>query len=195
MTVDFSDRVLSWFDAHGRRHLPWQQDVSPYRVWVSEIMLQQTRVETVIPYFERFMARFPSVCELAAAPVDDVLHHWSGLGYYARARNMHRAARRVCNELGGTFPTDPEGMQALPGVGRSTAGAVLSLALGQHQAILDGNAPPDARERLERYAKLLREASLCGLGQSAPNPVMSTLKFFDHEYDALLGTGAKGKDA
>jgi len=136
---DFGNRVLAWFDAHGRRHLPWQQDATPYRVWVSEIMLQQTQVATVVPYFERFMSRFPDVRDLAAAPVDEVLHHWSGLGYYARARNLHRAARRVCETFDGEFPVDLEGMQALPGVGRSTAGAVLSLACGQRQAILDGN--------------------------------------------------------
>jgi len=139
VTPGFSDLVLIWFDANGRRHLPWQRDVSPYRVWVSEIMLQQTRVGTVVPYFERFMARFPSVRDLASAPVDEVLHHWSGLGYYARARNLHRAAQMVCEDFGGAFPDDLEGMQALPGVGRSTAGAVLSLARGQRQAILDGN--------------------------------------------------------
>lgn len=139
MSTDFSDAVLAWFDRHGRKDLPWQQSISPYRVWVSEIMLQQTQVATVIPYFERFMARFPSVDDLAAAPIDDVLHLWSGLGYYARARNLHRAAIMVCEQHGGAFPTDLDGMQALPGIGRSTAGAILSLACGQRQVILDGN--------------------------------------------------------
>ena len=118
MTADFADRVLAWFDRHGRKDLPWQRDVSAYRVWVSEIMLQQTQVATVIPYFERFMTRFPDVRELARAPLDEVLHHWSGLGYYARARNLHQAARLVCNELGSEFPEDLAGMQRLPGVGR-----------------------------------------------------------------------------
>ena len=139
MNTDFSERVLTWFDVHGRKQLPWQQKVSTYRVWVSEIMLQQTQVATVIPYYERFTARFPLVEALAAAPVDEVLHHWSGLGYYARARNLHRAAQLVCDELGGAFPNDLAGMQRLPGVGRSTAAAILSLAGGQRQVILDGN--------------------------------------------------------
>ena len=139
MSADFARRVLRWFDRHGRRHLPWQQDVSAYRVWVSEIMLQQTQVNTVIPYFERFMQCFPTVAALAAAPLDDVLHHWSGLGYYARARNLHRAAQQICERHGGELPDDLERMQALPGIGRSTAGAILSLAGGQRQVILDGN--------------------------------------------------------
>jgi A/G-specific adenine glycosylase len=147
---DFSGPLLAWFDRHGRKDLPWQRHATPYRVWVSEIMLQQTQVPTVIPYFERFMARFPTVQVLAEAPLDAVLHHWSGLGYYARARNLHQAARRVCEECGGAFPTDLEGMQSLPGVGRSTAGAVLSLALGQRQAILDGNV----KRVLARYCAI-----------------------------------------
>lgn len=136
---DFSRRVLRWFDRHGRKDLPWQQSISPYRVWVSEIMLQQTQVATVIPYYERFMARFPDLASLAEAPQDEVLHHWSGLGYYARARNLHRAAQQVRDEHGGAFPQTMAAVSALPGVGRSTAGAILSLALGQHWPILDGN--------------------------------------------------------
>lgn len=139
MRPTFAQRLLDWFDLHGRHDLPWQQDVNPYRVWVSEIMLQQTQVRTVIPYFLRFMQRFPDVASLAAAPLDEVLHHWTGLGYYARARNLHKAAQRVCEHHGGELPGRLEEMQALPGVGRSTAGAVLSLACGQRQAILDGN--------------------------------------------------------
>ncbi len=135
----FSQRVLRWFDRHGRKHLPWQQQATPYRVWVSEIMLQQTQVQTVIPYYERFMQRFPDLPALADAPLDDVLHHWSGLGYYARARNLHLAARQICNQHQGVFPTDFETINRLPGIGRSTAGAILSLAGGQRFAILDGN--------------------------------------------------------
>jgi A/G-specific adenine glycosylase len=137
--VSFSARVLAWFDDHGRKDLPWQRRLTPYRVWVSEIMLQQTQVTTVIPYFERFVSRFPDVISLADAPVDEVLHHWSGLGYYARARNLHRAAQQVRDAHGGAFPEDFSTLESLPGVGRSTAGAVLSLALGQRHAILDGN--------------------------------------------------------
>lgn len=138
-TTSFSDRVLAWYDRHGRKDLPWQRMPTPYRVWVSEVMLQQTRVATVIPYFERFMARFPDVSALADAALDEVLHLWSGLGYYARARNLHRAAGQVRDAHGGVFPTDLEAVQALPGIGRSTAGAILALACGQRHAILDGN--------------------------------------------------------
>ncbi|MEZ5501803.1 MAG: A/G-specific adenine glycosylase [Halioglobus sp.] len=135
----FAPRVLDWFDRHGRKDLPWQRDTSPYRVWVSEIMLQQTQVKTVIPYFERFMTAFPDVQALADAPEDAVLHLWTGLGYYARARNLHRAARQVARERGGRFPDTVEALCELPGVGRSTAGAILSIALGQRASILDGN--------------------------------------------------------
>jgi A/G-specific adenine glycosylase len=135
----FSRDVLSWFEAHGRRDLPWQHDPTPYRVWVSEIMLQQTQVATVIPYYVNFMKRFPAVEALASAPIDDVLHHWSGLGYYARARNMHRAARIVCEQYDGVFPGTPEELIDLPGIGRSTAGAVLALSAGKRHPILDGN--------------------------------------------------------
>jgi A/G-specific adenine glycosylase len=135
----FSDSVLTWYDNNGRKHLPWQQDVTPYKVWVSEIMLQQTQVTTVIPYFERFMSLFPTVTDLANANQDEVLHLWTGLGYYARARNLHKSAQIIATEYNGQFPTDFEQVIALPGIGRSTAGAVLSLSLGQHHAILDGN--------------------------------------------------------
>lgn len=135
----FAARVLAWYDRHGRQELPWQRPATPYRVWVSEIMLQQTRVETVRPYFERFIARFPEVSDLAAAGIDEVLAHWAGLGYYARARNLHQAARRMVADHGGAVPADFATLHALPGIGRSTAGAILSLAHGQHHPILDGN--------------------------------------------------------
>jgi A/G-specific adenine glycosylase len=136
---EFSDRLLNWWDSHGRKDLPWQHNVDPYRVWVSEIMLQQTQVKTVIPYFERFMASYPSIEALANAELDDVLHHWSGLGYYARARNLHKAAQTIRDEHAGAFPGSFDDIAALPGIGRSTAGAILSLALEQRHAILDGN--------------------------------------------------------
>jgi A/G-specific adenine glycosylase len=135
----FSRRLISWFERHGRHDLPWQRDPTPYRVWVSEIMLQQTQVATVVGYFNRFMGRFPDVRSLAEAPLDEVLHHWSGLGYYARARNLHRAAGLVCTLHGGRLPEDPDALEALPGIGRSTAGAILSLACGRREPILDGN--------------------------------------------------------
>ena len=139
MPAQFHQRVLHWFDQHGRHDLPWQENTTPYRVWVSEIMLQQTQVKTVIPYYERFMARFPSVESLAQAPVDEVLHHWTGLGYYARARNLHRAAIIVYEHLNGQFPDTVEGLAELPGIGRSTAGAIVSIAFKQWAPILDGN--------------------------------------------------------
>ncbi|MGY5452216.1 A/G-specific adenine glycosylase [Agarivorans sp. MS3-6] len=135
----FSERVVDWYHRAGRKHLPWQQDKTPYKVWLSEIMLQQTQVATVIPYFERFMQRFPDVTSLAQADTDEVLHLWTGLGYYARARNLHKAAQTIANDYKGVFPESIEQVIALPGIGRSTAGAVLSLSLGQEHAILDGN--------------------------------------------------------
>jgi len=135
----FGNLVLAWFDEHGRKHLPWQQNPTPYRVWVSEIMLQQTQVATAIPYYEQFMQRFPNLKALASAPIDDVLAHWSGLGYYARARNLHRSAVRVLDKHNGALPTTLDALQDLPGIGRSTAAAILSLSDGQHEAILDGN--------------------------------------------------------
>ncbi|WP_346838041.1 A/G-specific adenine glycosylase [Microbulbifer sp. SAOS-129_SWC] len=135
----FQQAVLNWFDRHGRKDLPWQQDINPYRVWVSEIMLQQTQVTAVIPYFERFMASFPTLESLAGAPLDKVLAHWSGLGYYARARNLHKCAQTVLEQHGGEFPRDVEALAALPGIGRSTAGAIASISMGLRAAILDGN--------------------------------------------------------
>ena len=135
----FIAALLPWFDVHGRKNLPWQQNPTPYRVWVSEVMLQQTQVATVIPYFERFMARFPSVESLAAASEDEVLHLWTGLGYYARARNMHACAQAVVANHGGEFPGDIGSVMALPGIGRSTAGAILALSKNQRHPILDGN--------------------------------------------------------
>jgi len=135
-----ADALLPWYRVHGRHDLPWQRERSPYLVWVSEIMLQQTQVATVIPYFERFVGRFPDVTTLADAPLDEVLHLWSGLGYYARARNLHRAARRVRDEFAGRFPGTFAEIESLPGVGRSTAGAILALSRGERLPILDGNA-------------------------------------------------------
>lgn len=135
----FSQQVLAWFDKHGRKHLPWQQNKSRYSVWISEIMLQQTQVKTVIPYFEAFMARFPDAVALAEAPVDEVLHMWTGLGYYARARNLHKAAVMVKQQHGGDMPHTFEEILELPGIGRSTAAAILSLADNQPYVILDGN--------------------------------------------------------
>jgi A/G-specific adenine glycosylase len=146
----FQHRVLNWFDLHGRHDLPWQQAIDPYRVWVSEIMLQQTQVKTVIPYFDRFMATFPTVEALATAGQDQVLHLWTGLGYYARARNLHRTAQLVSSEHKGLFPADLDALSELPGIGRSTAGAIRSIAFRQPAAILDGNV----KRVLARYAAI-----------------------------------------
>ena len=135
----FSQAVLDWFSQHGRKDLPWQKNPTPYRVWISEIMLQQTQVQTVIPYYQRFMDRFPDVGALASAPVDQVLHLWTGLGYYARARNLHKAAQQVVEFHGGEFPQSVEALESLPGIGRSTAGAIAALAMHIRAPILDGN--------------------------------------------------------
>lgn len=131
--------MLSWYQLHGRHDLPWQQPITPYRVWISEIMLQQTQVATVIPYFQAFMQRFPDIEQLASANLDEVLAHWSGLGYYARARNLHKAARQIINHHQGKLPMEVDSLLSLAGIGRSTAHAILSIAHQQPLAICDGN--------------------------------------------------------
>ena len=135
----FADRIVAWQRVHGRHDLPWQRSRDPYRIWVSEIMLQQTQVAAVIPYYVRFLARFPNVGALAAASQEDVLRAWSGLGYYSRARNLHACARRLVDECRGEFPRTAAGLAGLPGIGRSTAGAIAAFAFGARTAILDGN--------------------------------------------------------
>jgi len=133
----FQQQILAWFDLHGRKDLPWQQAITPYRVWLSEIMLQQTQVSTVIPYFNAFIELFPTIEQLAQAPLDEVLHQWSGLGYYARGRNLHKSAQLIVEQ--GYFPETLEDLVALPGIGMSTAGAILSIAFKKSEPILDGN--------------------------------------------------------
>jgi len=135
----FAAKVLDWFDHYGRKDLPWQHDITSYRVWLSEIMLQQTQVATVIGYFQRFIDQLPTVEALAAADEDTVLALWAGLGYYARARNLHKAAKQVVDQHQGCFPDTIAALEALPGIGRSTAGAIVSIAFGRRAAILDGN--------------------------------------------------------
>jgi len=135
----FADRLLAWWQENGRHDLPWQHPREAYRVWVSEIMLQQTQVETVIGYFDRFVQRFPDLQSLAEAELDDVLALWSGLGYYARARNLHAAARQVRENFGGALPADPDALCQLPGIGRSTAAAIVAQAFDRRAVILDGN--------------------------------------------------------
>jgi A/G-specific adenine glycosylase len=134
-----ADSVIAWHQRHGRHDLPWQGTRDPYRVWLSEIMLQQTQVSTVLGYYGRFIDRFPDVAALAAAPVDEVLALWSGLGYYSRARNLHRCAQVVMSEHGGQFPRRAAELQQLPGIGRSTAAAIAAFCFGERVAILDGN--------------------------------------------------------
>jgi A/G-specific adenine glycosylase len=135
----FSRDVVAWQRAHGRHALPWQNTRDAYRVWLSEIMLQQTQVAAVLGYYARFLERFPTLAELAAAPIDDVMAHWSGLGYYTRARNLHACAKRVVAEYGGVFPSDPALLAELPGIGRSTAAAIAAFSSGTRAAIMDGN--------------------------------------------------------
>jgi A/G-specific adenine glycosylase len=148
--VAFSSRLLSWFDQHGRKNLPWQQPRKPYQVWISEIMLQQTQVSTVIPYFERWMQSFPDLAQLAAAPLDKVLEHWAGLGYYARARNLHRAAQICVAQFESELPRSAAELCELPGIGLSTANAIISQSTGQPAAVLDGNV----RRVLARHSAL-----------------------------------------
>ena len=147
MTDTFATRLLAWFDISGRHDLPWQHPRTPYRVWLSEIMLQQTQVKTAAPYFERFVMALPTLRDLAQAPLDDVLALWSGLGYYARARNLHAAAKLCVERHGGDLPRDIDALSALPGIGRSTAAAILSQAWRERFAILDGNV----KRVLSRY--------------------------------------------
>ena len=135
----FASRLINWHEAHGRKNLPWQRDITPYRVWLSEIMLQQTQVATVIPYFERFLNRFPDVEKLSTSDLNSVLGLWSGLGYYARARNIHKTAKIVVAEFGSEFPNSLDLLMQLPGIGRSTAGAILSISMNIPAPILDGN--------------------------------------------------------
>ena len=135
----YAKKIIAWQAREGRHGLPWQGITDPYRIWLSEIMLQQTQVATVIPYYERFLKRFPDIVALADAPADDLMQHWAGLGYYARARNLHAAAKQVISLHGGIFPRDFDAIHALPGIGRSTAAAISAFAFGARCAILDGN--------------------------------------------------------
>ena len=167
--TDFSQLLLAWDNALPGRGLPWAHESDPYRVWVSEIMLQQTQAKTVIPYFERFIERFPAIIDLADAPLDEVLRLWTGLGYYSRARNLHKAARQVVDQYAGIFPRSFAEVFALPGVGRSTAGAICALAFGVPTPILDGNAKRvyaryfgiDDEKESARMRRLWRVAEAC----------------------------------
>ncbi|MFT7234827.1 MAG: A/G-specific adenine glycosylase [Methylophagaceae bacterium] len=146
----FSDRLLGWFDHHGRKNLPWQQGITPYHVWLSEIMLQQTQVNTVIDYYTRFISHYADVAALASANLDDILALWTGLGYYARARNLHKTAQIIVEQHQGIIPASLDDLIALPGIGRSTAGAIMALGYRQSHPILDGNV----KRVLTRYAAI-----------------------------------------
>lgn len=154
----FASRLLAWQERHGRHGLPWQSTRDPYRVWLSEIMLQQTQVASVVPYYRRFIARFPTLRALAAAPLSDVLSEWAGLGYYSRARNLHACAMRVAADYRGRFPRTADALARLPGIGRSTAGAIAAFCFGERAAILDGN--------VKRV--LMRYFAIDGVAGSAP---------------------------
>lgn len=137
--MEFAPCIVAWQRQHGRHDLPWQNTRDPYRIWLSEIMLQQTQVATVIPYYDRFLQRFPDVAALAAAAQEDVMPYWAGLGYYARARNLHRCAQEIARDWGGRFPPTAQTIATLPGIGRSTAAAIAAFAYGERSPILDGN--------------------------------------------------------
>ncbi len=166
MPAPFSQRLLSWFAEHGA-DLPWRQDPQPYHIWLSEIMLQQTRLETVLPYYRRFLRVFPTIDSLAAAPLDDVLKLWEGLGYYSRARNLQRAAQIVLREHGGQLPTSAAELHELPGIGAYTAGAIASIAFGQAEAALDGNVTRIIARLLDMDADITESATQKELWQIA----------------------------
>jgi A/G-specific adenine glycosylase len=167
MTRAFAARVIAWQKTHGRHDLPWQATRDPYRVWLSEIMLQQTQVATVLDYYGRFLQRFPDVHALAVAPLDDVLAAWSGLGYYSRARNLHRCAQVVMQRHGGAFPRRSDELQALPGIGPSTAAAIAAFCFGERAAILDGNVKRVLARWLAFDGDLARRRDLATLWERA----------------------------
>ena len=184
----FAKKLLDWFDLNGRKNLPWQSDITPYRVWVSEIMLQQTQVATVIAYYERFMQHYPDVASLARASTDEVLHLWTGLGYYARGRNLHKAAKLIVDQYDGRFPEDQQQLEALPGIGPSTAGAIRAIAMQQRGVILDGNV----KRVLARFHAVTGHYS-----QASVNKLLwqraedhTPIKRVDHYTQAIMDLGA-----
>jgi A/G-specific adenine glycosylase len=181
-------RVIAWQARHGRNQLPWQRSREPYRVWLSEVMLQQTQVSTVLAYYERFVRRFPDVGSLAAAPLDDVLAQWSGLGYYSRARHLHRCAQQVVEEHGGRFPSSAAELERLPGIGRSTAAAIAVFCFGERAAILDGNVKRVLARVLRFDGDLARAAPQQCLWQHAQALMPS--KQADRYTQGLMDLGA-----
>ena len=189
---ELAARVVRWQAAHGRNHLPWQNTRDPYRVWLSEIMLQQTQVATVLGYYARFIARFPSVADLAAAPEDEVLALWSGLGYYARARNLHHCAQQVVERHAGIFPANAQQLAQLPGIGRSTAAAIASFCFGERVAILDANVRRVLTRVLGFDADLARAAHERMLWQHAEDllPREDAGHVMPHYTQGLMDLGA-----
>jgi len=184
----FADRLLLWFDQHGRHDLPWQLNPTPYRVWVSEIMLQQTQVSTVIPYYLRFMERFPDVASLASANIDQLLHLWTGLGYYARARNLHKAAKTIMEDHQGKLPESVDELMSLAGIGQSTAGAIAALSMGIRAPILDGNV----KRVLTRFHAVAGYPEQNAVKQQLWNVAESLLpaQRFDDYTQAIMDLGA-----
>lgn len=184
----FAQQLIAWYQNHGRHDLPWQKTMTPYRVWVSEIMLQQTQVTTVIDYYQRFMKRFPSLKSLATAPLDEVLLFWSGLGYYARARNLHKTAQIIQQEQNGRFPSTVEALSKLPGIGKSTAGAILSFSKKEFAVILDGNVKRVLTRFFAFEEPIDKTASIKLLWERATN---LTPKDQAHHYNqAIMDLGA-----
>ena len=192
MPVDLATRVVRWQESHGRNNLPWQNTRDPYRVWLSEIMLQQTQVATVKDYYARFLAQFADISELAAADLDDVLALWSGLGYYSRARNLHQCAVRIVAVHGGVFPRSAEILQTLPGIGRSTAAAIASICFGQRVAILDGNVKRVLTRALAFDADLATAANTRTLWEQAEEllPVTDLGRTMPRYTQGLMDLGA-----
>lgn len=186
--AEFTKPLLDWYILHGRKNLPWQDSKAAYRIWVSEIMLQQTQVQTVIPYFNRFMARFPTIETLSSGEEDDVLSLWSGLGYYSRARNLHKSAKIIVSEYQGLFPSTPEKLIALPGIGKSTASAILSLAYNLPYAILDGNV----KRVLTRFFRIEGQTNQSQINKelwALAHQCMSTAQCSDYT-QAIMDLGA-----
>ena len=187
-----ADTVLAWHAQHGRTGLPWQNTRDPYRVWLSEIMLQQTQVVTVLDYYPRFLQRFPDVASLASAPLDDVLALWSGLGYYSRARNLHRCAQAVVQDFGGQFPRSAELLQTLPGIGRSTAAAVAAFCYGERVAILDANVKRVLTRVLGNHSDMSVASNERALWDKATDllPTSQLAKAMPRHTQAMMDLGA-----
>lgn len=192
LPAGFAGRVVRWQQAHGRSGLPWQGTRDPYRVWLSEVMLQQTQVAAVLPYYARFLDRFPTVRDLAAAPLDDVLAQWSGLGYYSRARNLHRCAQAVVQQHGGDFPRSAAELETLPGIGRSTAAAIAAFCFGERAAILDGNVMRVLARVLAFDADLANAANVRELWHRADGllPVRNAAEAMPRYTQGLMDLGA-----